>query len=216
MLKALVIKELRESVGVFALAAFVAIVAIGGLMGYSVIPIFQFGSSNGIPFVSDSVEFSLRVVIGGLALALGLKQASWEFAHNTYYFLLHRPIDRSRIFWIKLAIGAVLLFGLGSVMILIYAAWAANPGSIGTPFYWSMTVSAWRWLICLSLVYLSAFLCGIRPARWFGTRLAPAATGIFAAAILHNFPIWAEMLGVAVIGGIILTAIFYYVRERDY
>ncbi len=216
MLKALVIKELRESAGIFALAAFVAVLAIGGLMGYSIVPIFNVGRGNGIPFVSDFLEFYLSVTIGGLALVLGLKQTSWEFAHNTYYFLLHRPIDRSRVFWIKLAVGGALLVCLGSLMILIYAAWAATPGASGAPFYWSMTVTAWRWLVCLSLVYLSAFLCGIRPGRWFGSRLAPAVAGIFAAVIIHNLPVWGELLAVVLIALIFLSAIFYYVRQRDY
>ena len=47
-----------------------------------------------------------------------------------------------------------IVFGLGAVMILIYAVWAATPGKSGAPFAWSMTTAAWQSLLCLVLVYL--------------------------------------------------------------
>jgi hypothetical protein len=102
-------------------------------------------------------------------------------------------------------------------MILIYSIWAATPGKSGAPFAWSMTIAAWQSLLCLVLVYLSAFLCGIRPARWYGTRLAPAVAGITLAMFVEN-TLWSWLLpiGVVIIACIILSAIFYYVDQRDY
>ena len=42
-----------------------------------------------------------------------------------------------------------------------------------------MTAWAWQLWLCMPLVYLGAFLSGIRPARWFGTRLMPLVAAGF-------------------------------------
>lgn len=217
MLKALVIKELRESAGIVALAVLAAVFAVANLTGLSLIPIFSSGGARGIPFVSDSFGFYLTLIAGGLALVLGLKQSAWEFGHNTYYFLLHRPVRRDAVFWAKLALGCTLVFVLGGLMILVYAMWAGAPGKSPTPFDWSMTASAWQLLLCLGVVYLSAFLCGIRPARWFGTRLAPAVCGAVVVMLIYNAPWW-WLFAVTIVAAssVLLTAIFYYIRRRDY
>ncbi len=68
-------------------------------------------------------------------------------------------------------IGLLLLCSL--VPILIYAAWAATPGTHAGPFEWTMTGSAFQTWLILPLFYLGAFASGIRPARWFGSRLLP-------------------------------------------
>src|SRR4051812_36122856 len=88
MLKALMIKELRESAGVVALAVLAALFAVANLAGLSLLPILPSSGLRGIPFVSDSFSFYLTLIAGGLAVALGLKQSAWEFGSNTYYFVL--------------------------------------------------------------------------------------------------------------------------------
>jgi hypothetical protein len=148
---------------------------------------------------------------------LGLKQTAWESAYNTYHFLLHRPVSRKFIVATKLAVGAVLVLALGSLTILAYATWAAGTGNSPTPFYWSMTANAWQILAALLLVYLGAFLSGIRPARWFGTRLAPLVSGI-AVALLVAWSLWwwLTMALMALFAGIGLIATFQYLMTRDY
>ncbi len=48
-----------------------------------------------------------------------------------------------------------------------------------------MTESAWRFCFGMPLLYLGAFLSGLRPARWYGTRLLPlVGAGAFAALLL--------------------------------
>ena len=129
MLKALVIKELRESAGIVALAVLAAMFALSSLVGMALLPMFRVGETSGIPFVSDSFKFYLSVIVGALALALGLKQAAWEFGHSTYRFLLHLAVRRASVFWTKLVVGSAIVFGLGAVMILGYSTWAATPGN---------------------------------------------------------------------------------------
>lgn len=217
MLKALVIKELRESGAIIALAVLAAVFAVVTLTGVPLLPIFSSQESNAIPFVSDSFTTLLAFIVGPMAVALGLKQSTWEFFHSTYYFLLHRPAPRSRIFWTKLATGCVVLLALGAAMIVIYGAWAAAPEHTGVPFEWSMTGPSWQLVVCMVPLYLSAFLTGIRPARWFGTRLAPlvCAVAVLMFAVLA-LRWWIITVVAAMLAALMLAGIFYYVRQRDY
>jgi hypothetical protein len=216
MLKALVIKELRESAGIVALAALAAAFVVTNLAGLPLVP-FDVIQSGGFPFVNDAFTRLLALVVGGAAIALGLKQTAWESAYNTYQFLLHRPLSRKLVFGTKLTIGTMLVLALGGLMIFIYAAWAAGLGSSPTPFFWSMTSKAWQTLAGLLLVYLGAFLSGIRPANWFGTRLAPLIAGVVVAIVIAwSLWWWLTVALMALFAAIGLTAIFQYVIARDY
>src|SRR5687767_1606554 len=98
MLKALAIKELRESAGIIALAVLAAAYVLANLTGVRLIPLPFTQTSGGLPFVSDGFTFPFTLAIGGLAVALGLKQSALEAGQGTYYFLLHRPATRKFIF----------------------------------------------------------------------------------------------------------------------
>jgi hypothetical protein len=215
MLKALVIKELRESAGIVTVAGFGALYVLAMATGMRLVP-YGTGPSN-FPFVADMFLSCYVLVIGALAVAMGLKQSAWETGQGTYHFLLHRPASRTLIFGAKLATGAGMVLAIGGLLILMYALWAATPGNNLTPFYWSMTVAAWRLWGCMSLVYLGAFLSGVRPARWFGTRLVPlvaASMCVFLISLASWWWLWVSAL--AVCAALILASIFYYVRQRDY
>ena len=110
-------------------------------------------------------------------MALGLRQTVVESRRGTWLFLLHRPASLWRVLAAKLAVGGGLYLVCGAVAILSYAAWAAMPGKHASPFLWWMTARAWKAWGVIAIVYLAAFLAGIRPARWFGTRLLPLAAG---------------------------------------
>jgi hypothetical protein len=216
MLKALVIKELRESAGIAALAALALLYALGELTGIRILP-WRGQSYHTYPFVYDELPFFLSLCVGGLAIALGLKQTAWESGQGTYFFLLHRPVSRARVFVCKLAVGLAWVLAAAAILILLYAWWAATPGHVAGPFFWSMTESAWqRWLV-LPVVYLGAFLSGIRPGKWFGSRLAPLAASMFVAVLAANMPwLWATLLISLAAATLIAVTIFYYVRWRDY
>jgi hypothetical protein len=216
MLKALVVKELRESAGILALATIAAIYALGDLTATPVVP-WQNNRLYHYPFVLDDLFFYFGLVVGGLAIALGLRQTAWELGQGTYFFLLHRPIDRSRIFGVKLLIGASIVLFFSAAIILIYSVWAATPGHVRAPVEWSMTIPAWiRWVGILP-VYIGAFLSGIRPARWFGTRLIPLLAGVGATVVANMMPwFWASATISIIATAFGLVSIFYYVRARDY
>jgi len=216
MHKALVIKELRESAGLVALAAMGTAYALAELTATRLVP-WQSSRLYHYPFVDDTLSFYFALVAGGLATALGLKQTAWELGQGTANFLLHRPVSRRRIFGYKLATGAGLVLFVSSLMILIYAWWAATPGHFEAPFYWSMTFPAWRMWIAMPCVYLGAFLAGIRPGRWFGSRLVPLVAGILFAVGAANAPwFWLSALLSAAASAVLLVGVFYYVYQRDY
>ena len=165
LLGALVRKELRETVG---------IVAVG--LGFYLLWVFVVinGSNRErIPFLGDEFRSGWVFISWGLATALGLKQSTWERLRGTYLFLLHRPTDRLTIFANKLLIGLVTLELAALVPVVIYCVWAGSAGTHASPFRWWMTAPTWHVWLSLPIVYLGAFLSGLLPARWLGTRLAP-------------------------------------------
>jgi hypothetical protein len=147
---------------------------------------------------------------------MGIKQSAWELGQNTYLFLLHRPAPRRLLLGTKLIVGSGLVLGVGGLAILAYALLAAAPGNSPTPFFWSMTGDEWQMVCCAILVYLGAFLSGIRPAHWFGTRLAPLLTAAGAAFVAYFLTWWCAAIVLLVVAAIYLAGIGYYAAERDY
>lgn len=216
MLKTLVIKELRESAGIVVLAALAVVYALSELTG---LQLLRWGgrSLNTYPFIYDVLPFYLSLCIGALGVALGMKQTAWELGQGTYFFLFHRPISRTRLFACKLAVGVAWVLLLSAILILLYAWWVATPGHITGPFFWSMTGPAWQLWVALPVVYLGAFLSGIRPGSWYGSRLVPLVAAIAIAALAANMPwLWLSALICAVAALLFVACIFYYVRQRDY
>src|SRR5262249_49983781 len=120
MLKALVIKELRESAGIVALAIIGAVYALGELTATPVVP-WQSDRLYNYPFVGDWLGWYFWLVAGGLAIALGFRQTAWELGQGSYFFLLHRPLPRARVFGLKLLFGGGLVLVFSAMVILIYA-----------------------------------------------------------------------------------------------
>ena len=221
MLKALAIKELRESAAILALACLVMLYLLGGFLGWQFMPGNVVHSvAYTIPFVSNGFVEILIGFGGVLAIALGLKQGAWENSSKQYYFLLHRPVSRHTVFLTKMALGLGLLFLLTAGPILIYANWAATPGNHASPFFWGMTTTAWRVCWALPSVYLGALLSGLRPARWLGTRLLPLVGTCTFTFMLGG--IWSEYSSVLGITGLIgldlvlFRLILATAQKRDY
>jgi hypothetical protein len=217
MLKAMTYKELRETLGIvlLALVAFLAITT--RQMGYVHLP-WGRGSGTGIPFIDpDFLEFFLWVA-AFFAIALGLRQTLGEAVHGTYSFLWHRPASRRWLLGMKLAVGVLTYLICAAIPILIYALWAATPGTHPSPFQWSMTSEVWQMWLWMTLLYFAAFLSGIRPGRWFGTRLIPlaaACAGIFIFINAEIFGFWG-ILTILFADALFLAAIFLVARQRDF
>jgi hypothetical protein len=104
MSKALVIKELRETVWIVILAAGAFAFSILRLVGYH--PLL--GSSDrvlSIPFVDGKFLSDFEEIAAAFAIVLALRQSAWESLRGTSVFLLWRPISRDRILAVKMAVG---------------------------------------------------------------------------------------------------------------
>jgi hypothetical protein len=171
-----------------------------------------------VPFTGDEfLSFYLWVSVV-FAIVLGFRQTVWESARGTFLFLLHRPLPRGRVMLTKLAAGLAVLLACASLPILLYGWWASVPGNHAGPFEWSMTAPAWRVALAYPLLYVGAFLSGLRPARWFGTRLLPLAGTVALLFALGQLPgRWAVALPAAAVSYAALAAnVCYVARVRDY
>jgi hypothetical protein len=223
MIRAMVIKELRETwwIAAIALALYLCLVKSltstydpqnGQLLSW----LLAAGTTE-VPFVGGQFTRIYFLISILLALALGFRQSLAESTSGAYLFLLHRPWPRAAFFSTKLAVGAGLFWLCAAVPILIYAFWAATPGNVPAPFEWSMTLDAWWYWLELPLLYMAAFLCGLRPASWFGTRLLPlAAIGL--ALILFSAPWvwWLPVVGLVAMYAVVIFLICDVAQTRDY
>ena len=215
MLKTLAWKESRE------LLPLVALAAVAQLLFYFPTELFT-GSYNSsedqIPFLSSSLQNWLLIVGGAAGVALGFWQTTGELHRGTFLFLLHRPIDRATVFAVKLCVGvAITLLAVG-VPIFGYALWAAIPGTHASPFYWSMTVPVWLLWFRLPLFYLGAFLSGLRPGRWIGSRALPLLGTPLLFLILYVGQIWplTTLVVTLALEAAYVYAIFFIAATRDY
>jgi len=218
MLSNLAWKELRETTWI----AGVALLAFGyqtfTAMGVGLAPWHNYGWVEPIPFVHGEFTAGFGFVAFCLAMALGFRQSVGESAFGTYLFLLHRPASRLRLIGTKLAVGLGLCLVCSSLPILGYAFWAATPGTHPGPFEWSMTAEVWKVWLAVTIVYFGAVLSGIRPGRWYGTRLLPLVGAGVLAILVASVP-WTVMVALAVvliIDAALVAATLFAARQRDY
>jgi hypothetical protein len=223
-MKALVLKELRELRGIaaLALAAYLVLVArMTGVKGFDWVPGLPSGGEYP-PFVGGQFQSFFALLTGVFSIALGFRQTAWESSQGTFLFLLHRPIPRQAVFYLKLASGLLVLVTCAAAPILLYGWWAATPDNIASPFRWSWTLSAWCIIGSTIPIYLGAFLSGLRPARWIGTRLLPLAAAICIWVLLAalnstpNLMLLAVICGVFAVAALFVGAIRYVALTRDY
>ncbi len=208
MWKAIWWKDWRET-GWFVIAAAVLVIhSVGSHCGWSplaVIPFLQLSQTRLVPAGNGNWTvffgpqgFSLTgeapptLGVASIALVgagLGLWQTISESSRQTWLFLLHRPVERSRLIVAKWAYGFTcvsLLVGLA----LGLGLWlSARPGSRPAPFDWISVIPWWLGLATLTLVYSGAFLVGIRTASWRGSRLLPLVLALGLVFLLSIDPV---------------------------
>jgi hypothetical protein len=221
MVKALMMKELREVAGIAAIGLGIFLVLVGVLIGLPPLSWWFRTGRFGAPFLDMAVVIWFAYAAVPLALTLGFRQSAWEGLQGTYLFLLHRPVRRETVFFIKLAIGSAVTVVCMGLAILLYAGWAALPKRHPSPFAWSMTAPYWQLCCLMPLLYLGAFLSGLRPARWYGTRLLPLiATGClvpFLNVLPWFFSWWRVAFPLALaFYGLLIVTIFHVARMREY
>jgi len=212
MIRAIALKELRE----------VSVFAGLGLLAFLLIPTAHMGlnplwmpSRNYYPFLGDDFRFQFGLVAVALAASIGLWQSLGDQWGGAHLFLLHRPVSRRQLVGAKLALGLAAYLAVAAVPIKLYAAWARAPGSFAGPFFWSMTSETWRTHAAGAAVYLGAFVAGLRPASWFGTRLAPLAAGLLAVFPLAMFRWLVFLPSLLVVCAALVSLAIFVATERD-
>jgi ABC-type transport system involved in multi-copper enzyme maturation permease subunit len=221
MIKALMIKELRETLGIAAIALALYTAFIGSMIGmplFKALPgIPQPGAE--LPLLGNTFRQFFAFLTAGLAIALGFWQTVSESNRGTFPFLLHRPLARHAIIGAKLATGLAVLIVEAGAAVLAYGLWATTPGTHPAPFAWSMAAFAWELALAMTVVYLGAFLSGLRPGLWWGTRLLPLVASCVATAFLSalawTFGGWAVM-AILLTDGLLIAAVFCAARSRDF
>jgi hypothetical protein len=201
MWRALAIKELREVSGIAAVALALGLALVVyeiQARPYSRVP-WAYGQPV-VPFVNDDFVVYFSFIAAAFSIALGFRQSLGEEFRGTYPFLLHRPMSRRAVMVTKLLTGGAVYLACSAVPILAYGVWAATPGTHASPFFWGMTDLSVSLQLTMLILYLGAFLSGVRPARWFGTRTLPLL-GSVVPAVLVAIAQWFTQ-----IGGFILLA----------
>jgi len=224
MFRAMAMKELRETVPIVLMALGACLFLFSGL-SQSFFDLDFTNSSNDwrsyVPFVDDESFYIRFCWVGGLvAIALGFRQSLGESIFGTYPFLFHRPAGRRWVVGMKLVVGLGLYLMCGASVILTYGFWAATPGRYAGPFEWSMTLTAWAVLSEMTLLYLGTFLCGIRPGRWYGSRLLPlAAIGLLLLVVFPDLLPLGTILQFTIVLAVdvwLIVAILFVAQTRDY
>jgi len=219
---ALLSKELRECALYAGLALLAQTQVLGSGMDLPLIPIISSPRGTEIPFLpyygETNRETTFVCIAIILAIVMGLHQTVWESWRQTTLFLLHRPMPRRQIFLGKILAGVLLLLLTTALPLLIYCLWAATPGTHASPFYWDMAESWWRDVLMALICYLGAFLAGLRPARWIGSRTWPFI-GAFILAIGLHFaaaPSLVIYAGFLLLAAGLLTSILNTARLREF
>jgi hypothetical protein len=181
MIRALAMKEMRETAWVWLIAAgwfgFMAadVMQVPLLPGFVSDRLFAptRGDGREIPFVGNGIASSVALGMGVLGVALGIRQTVGEMWTGTYPLTLHLPMLRSRLFAVKFAVGVAVVWVLGGLALGALCIWAATPGTHPSPFEWNMTSHAWRTWFAMPIVYFGAAATGLFAARWYGMRLLP-------------------------------------------
>jgi hypothetical protein len=221
MLKALVFKELRETIGIAAVASLAYLAVIAFEVGFNILGVRIDRGIEAVPFVTDVFMQWFVCISVVFALGLAFWQTVTENTRGTWLFLLHRPIEIKLLVAVKLAVGAGLYLLVSASAILIYAFWAAIPGTHASPFNWWMTTEAWQVCIIVLFCYFGGFLAGIRPGRWVGTRVLPAVCAgllaIFCAGLMFGLR-WqiAGLLAILLCMAGFVGSILYITRSRDF
>jgi hypothetical protein len=227
MYRALAFKELRETAWIGALVCGTLLLVVLDQMGY-----FNFWqllllsgsqkehplSPHKIPFIHSNLQVGVAIAATAGAIVLGLWQMLGESVRGTWLFLLHRPISRAHLMLTKLAAGGALLLLAAALPVFILAVWAAVPGTHASPFVWAMTAHVFGLCFAATAVYLAACLCGLRPARWYGSRLLPLFPAVLVMMWVY-ITVWWPVTGwivVAIVDVAYLAALLDAVQSREY
>ena len=128
-----------------------------------------------VPITDGSYLGKLAVLCYLLGGGLGFLISWKEELRKTWPFLLHRPVRRSEVLLAKLSAGAILYLPATLVPFLFLCWWSSVPGHYPAPWCFEFVYPGLELIARGYVIFLGAFVCGCREAKWHGTRLAPLA-----------------------------------------
>ncbi len=221
MFKSMMRKELMEIVPAIAITAFLyTVILISDALEYS-------WASDGdllnrmqrwTMVLHDQFIDLLLMIAFGFAILLGLVQTLADSVQGTWGYLMHLPPGRRWVITSKLLIGGGAYFACTGSFLLICFLIGLSRQTAVIPFHWSMLSSSVQIVLIGALVYLGTFLTGLRPARWYGSRLLPMAGCGLLVWLFIALPHW-WVYGFApllVTCGLLVALILYVGDVRDY
>jgi len=152
------------------------------------------------------------------ALLLGFVQTLADSFQGTWGYLAHLPPGGRWIVSAKLRIGLAAFLCPCVVFIVWWTAVASARQTVVHPFAWPDVLAFAQMTLIGLLVYLGAFLSGLRPARWFGTRLLPLAGCGMLVWVFMGLPQWwvYGVLPLIVLCGLLTALILHVGKTRDF
>ncbi len=186
---ALILKELRSISRLIALALLADGLLLSDLTGQSYWLGGTYPVQSGFALIQASWWLRFGFLVAAIASALGMSMSLDDGLRGTWAFALFRPVSRRAYIGAKLLVGGAVTLALSVLPVVVYSVWATTPGNVAAPFRWSLlqpAIEACGWSV---VVFLGAFLSGIRPAKWWWSRLWPLATSVVLGILLWLVPL---------------------------
>ena len=225
---ALILKELRSLSPVIALALLADGLLLSDLTGQSYWLGGTYPLQSGFALVQSDWLLRFGFLAALIASVLGLSMSMDDGLRGTWQFALFRPVSRRAYIGAKLLVGGAVTLTLSVLPMAVYSVWAATPGNMAAPFRWSQlqpAIEACGWSV---VVFLGAFLSGIRPAKWWWSRLWPLGATIVLGLLLWLVALepdippaltasspeyWGLCIGLPIV---LVVSILAVVEERDF
>ena len=153
----------------------------------------------------------------GLGLILGVRHFWIPYFTRTWPFLIHRSVDRTTIFWAKLAAAIITFFiSVGAVWVALYS-YSCRPERFTMLPIKRIFIEGWLFVLLGLVVYLGTALTALSTVRWYTTKIfgLAFATVIICAIIFEWRLGWAFaaiIIGVA----ILLSQIINTISKREF
>jgi hypothetical protein len=218
MHKSLIRKELIEASAVAALPTVVYLIIIGvENHNFHYLEDYYISDQWATLFTRDIYPLGL-VVPTFFAGILGLVQTVSESVRGTWGYLLHLPPARRQVIQAKLVCGLATYLACSGLFLAACVLLALRRQTIIRPLEWWMISPIAQCIVSGVLIYLGAFLTGLRPARWYGSRLLPLVGVTALWGVLLFMPNWwvYGILSLLLLCAILIAMIFHVAMTRDY
>jgi hypothetical protein len=205
--RAMTWKEFRENArwGVLALLLLSAGMAFGLRQVRLKAGFSQF---SGESLTSDAFVPVTVFGCAAAAMLLGIIQTFPERRPDAWALLIHRPVSPTRLFVAKATTGLALYLGAAMLPLVGAALWLSRPGHMPTPFDWRLALPGLADVLAAASYYFAGMLIGLRPARWYGSRLLVLGTAVVTSMAVVGLAneFWQALVYIAIGAAITATA----------